>query len=397
MVPTVPNFLFEEVVNLPESQVLLEQDEYRVFWARASQIPYTLREIGRLREVTFRDAGEGTGSAIDLDGFDPHYHHLILWQKKAREVVGAYRLGPTDLILGNYGKKGLYTNSLFKFHNDFFLQVHPALELGRSFIRKEYQKAYSTLLLLWKGIGQYVVRYPRYRYLFGPVSISDDYRPLSRILLVKFLQQQNYRPELARWVKARHPYRTIIRRDWLDQAVVSLIWDAAEVSDWIAELEADQKGMPILLKQYLKLGGKLLGFNVDPQFSRVVDGLILVDLAHTNPTVLEKYLGKEGADYFLGTIIPRSPRPAMSRLLHRNITILAFRFKSGPPLPLAALPSNHTVTRRRRSKECRLRSLHRSGRPDPGWVDHQTGGRFKGKPPFPEGRRRGLIKAPIVA
>lgn len=307
VVPTISNFLFEEVINLPEPQVLLEQEEYRVFWARAFQIPYTLREIGRLREVTFRDAGEGTGSAIDLDGFDPHYHHLILWHKKAREVVGAYRLGPTDLILGNYGKKGLYTNSLFKFHNDFFLQVHPALELGRSFIRKEYQKAYSTLMLLWKGIGQYVVRYPRYRYLFGPVSISDDYRPLSRILLVKFLQRQNYRPELARWVKARHPYRTIIRRDWLDQAVVSLIRDAAEVSDWIAELEADQKGMPILLKQYLKLGGKLLGFNVDPQFSRVVDGLILVDLAHTNPTVLEKYLGKEGAAHFLG--YQHSPEP----------------------------------------------------------------------------------------
>jgi putative hemolysin len=300
VVPTVPNFLLEEVYNLPEAQVLLEQEEYQVFWARASQIPYMLREVGRLREVTFREAGEGTGDAIDLDGFDPHYHHLILWQKKAREVVGAYRLGPTDLILSRYGKKGLYTHSLFKFHNDFFLQVHPALELGRSFIRREYQKAYSTLMLLWKGIGQYVVRYPRYRFLFGPVSISQEYRPLSRILMVKFLRQQNFRPELARWVKARHPYRTMIRRDWLDQAVASLIRDAAEVSDWIAELEADQKGIPILLKQYLKLGGKLLGFNVDPQFSRVVDGLILVDLAQTNPMVLEKYLGKEGADHFLG-------------------------------------------------------------------------------------------------
>jgi putative hemolysin len=300
VVPTVPNFIFEEVVHLPDSQVLLEQEEYRVFWARATQIPYTLREIGRLREVTFREAGEGTGEAIDLDGFDSHYQHLILWQKKAREVVGAYRLGPTDLILERYGKTGLYTHSLFRFQTDFFLQVQPALELGRSFIRREYQKAYSTLLLLWKGIGRYVVRYPRYRFLFGPVSISNDYLPLSRILLVKFLRQQNYRPELARWVKPRHPYRTLIRRDWLDQAVASLIRDTAEVSDWIAELEADQKGIPILLKQYLKLGGKLLGFNVDPQFSRVVDGLILVDLAHTNPTVLEKYLGKEGADHFLG-------------------------------------------------------------------------------------------------
>ncbi len=282
----------------------------QVFWARASQIPYVLREVGRLREITFREAGEGTGESIDLDLFDSHYHHLILWQKKTLEVVGSYRLGPTDLILSRYGKKGLYTTSLFKFHNDFFLQVHPALELGRSFIRREYQKAFSTLMLLWKGIGQYVVRYPRYRFLFGPVSISDDYRRVSKTLLIKFLREQNYRPELARWVKAKRPYRQDLRKGWMDQAVASMIRDAAEVSDWIAELEADQKGIPIFLKQYLKLGGKLLGFNIDAQFSRVVDGLILVDLAKTNPVVLEKYLGKAGADFFLShhqtPIRPRS-------------------------------------------------------------------------------------------
>ncbi len=300
VVPTVKNFLLEEVRNLPDPQVLLEQEDYVVFWARASQVPYVLREVGRLREITFREAGEGTGDSIDLDLFDSHYHHLILWQKKALEVVGAYRMGPTDLILSRYGKKGLYTTSLFKFHNDFFLEVHPALELGRSFIRREYQKAFSTLMLLWKGIGQYVVRYPRYRFLFGPVSISDDYRRVSKTLLIKFLREQNYRPELARWVKAKRPYRQDLRQGWMDQAVVSMIRDAAEVSDWIAELEADQKGIPILLKQYLKLGGKLLGFNIDAQFSRVVDGLILVDLAKTNPVVLEKYLGKAGADFFLG-------------------------------------------------------------------------------------------------
>jgi len=293
--------------------VLLEQEDFEVFWARASQIPYVLREVGRLREITFREAGEGTGESIDLDLFDSHYHHLVLWQKKTLEVVGAYRLGPTDLILSRYGKKGLYTTSLFTFHNDFFLQVHPALELGRSFIRREYQKAFSTLMLLWKGIGQYVVRYPRYRYLFGPVSISNDYRRVSKTLLIKFLREQNYRPELARWVKAKRPYRQDLRQGWMDQAVVSMIRDAAEVSDWIAELEADQKGIPILLKQYLKLGGKLLGFNLDPQFSRVVDGLILVDLAQTNPVVLEKYLGKAGADFFLSHHQTTDPADLPSR------------------------------------------------------------------------------------
>ena len=122
------------------------------------------------------------------------------------------------------------------------------------------------------------------------------------------MREQNYRPELARWVKAKRPYRQDLRQGWMDQAVVSMIRDAAEVSDWIAELEADQKGIPILLKQYLKLGGKLLGFNIDAQFSRVVDGLILVDLAQTNPVVLEKYLGKAGADFFLSH--HQTPDPA---------------------------------------------------------------------------------------
>ena len=148
-------------------------------------IPNVLREIGRLRELTFRGAGEGTGNPLDLDGFDPHYLHLFLWSKAAREVAGAYRLGPTAEILPRFGVRGLYSSTLFHFSAELF-GAGPAVELGRSFIRPEYQKQYAPLLLLWKGITRYVASHPECAVLFGAVSISNDYNAASRSLLVSF-------------------------------------------------------------------------------------------------------------------------------------------------------------------------------------------------------------------
>ena len=123
------------------------------------QIPNALREIGRLREITFRQAGEGTGRSIDLDRFDRDYQHLFLWNTDSNEIAGAYRLAGTDVI------PDLYTSTLFRFREGLLTSMSPALELGRSFVRIEYQKSFSALLLLWKGIGRYVARNPRYRIL----------------------------------------------------------------------------------------------------------------------------------------------------------------------------------------------------------------------------------------
>ncbi|MGH9593155.1 MAG: lysophospholipid acyltransferase family protein, partial [Bryobacteraceae bacterium] len=164
-----------EVEALPAEQILLTQGGYRVCLASAQQIPQTMREIGRLREISFRQCGEGTGNAIDLDCFDAHYLHLFVWNCERGEIAGAYRLAGTDQVIPRYGIQGLYTSTLFRFRLDFIECVDPALELGRSFIRPEYQKTFSPLLLLWKGICSYVARHPRYRILFGPVSISNAY------------------------------------------------------------------------------------------------------------------------------------------------------------------------------------------------------------------------------
>jgi len=297
--PVAPELLAAEVARLPADRMMAEQGPLRAYLARAPQIPNVLREIGRLREVSFREVGEGTGNAIDLDRFDSYYLHLFLWNGEKKEVVGAYRLGLVDRILHRYGKQGLYTSTLFEFNTKLLRRICPALELGRSFVRPEYQRSYSPLMLLWKGIGAFVVARPQYKILFGPVSINDRYNPASRQLIAAFLRQNNDLPHLSRLVRARNPLRVRRVRGWNHKAPNIGIKEIEDIAALVSDIEPDEKGIPILLKQYLKLSGNLLGFNIDPSFGDVLDGLILVDLTHTDPRILRRYLGKEGSESFL--------------------------------------------------------------------------------------------------
>jgi putative hemolysin len=298
--PVVPaiaeSALQGDMEKLPPRRRLAVSGEYEVWLTTAAETPNILYEIGRLREIAFRAAGEGTNQPTDLDAFDQHYRHMFLWHPASHQIAGAYRLGATDEILPALGKKGLYTHTLFRIHDRFFFRLGPALELGRSFVRVEHQKNYAALLSLWKGIGHYVAENPRYRYLFGPVSISNRYLPVSRRLLVEFLNRHRRARELAGYVKPRSPFGWPWDRGKDFNNLVTA--DPEEVSAILADIEPDQKGVPVLLRQYLKLGGELLGFNVDRNFSNVVDGLILVDLARTEPRMLERYLGKERAAEF---------------------------------------------------------------------------------------------------
>jgi len=298
IVPASPTeLLAREVDRLPGGQMLLETADGAVFFAQADQIPEVLHEIGRLREITFRAVGEGTGREIDLDEFDSRYHHLFIWNRAARQIVGAYRIGKTDELIRERGIDGLYTSTLFDFEPRLFDAMGPALEMGRSFIRPEHQKSYTGLMLLWKGIGHFVLRDPRYTSLFGPVSISAEYRSVSQQLIVAFLEQNRYAHDWARWVHPHEPCRRDRARDY--RSGLAKLRDLDDVSAFIAEIEADQKGVPILLKQYLRLGGRLLGFNVDPAFSNVLDVLIMVDLRQTAPKILSRYMGRDGARSFL--------------------------------------------------------------------------------------------------
>ena len=294
-----PFAIEREMESLSGTCHLVKAGEYVVSVAAADQIPTTLLEIGRLREFTFRGAGEGTGFATDLDVFDRHYEHLLLWNREKREIAGAYRLARTDEILERQGPRGLYTSTLFRLHPNFYDAICPALELGRSFVRPEYQKGYLPLLLLWKGLAHYVAANPRYRILFGPVSISKDYTPSSRALMTGFLRSRPGETDLAAYIKPRKPFRVRGLSGCDPRTFGSLLANLDDLSELVADLEADHKGVPILLQQYLNLGGQILEFSVDRKFSNVLDGLILVDLVKANQSKLERYMGKGSARSFL--------------------------------------------------------------------------------------------------
>jgi putative hemolysin len=297
--PIDPAVMSAELSDLPAEARLLDHDDFDVFLARAHQVPQVMQEIGRLREITFRATGEGTGQSIDLDRFDNDYLHLFIWHRQRRDIAGAYRLGPTDMILAARGKRGLYTSTLFDYQADLLQRLGPALELGRTFVRAEYQRSFAPLLLLWKGIGRYVCQHPRYKTLIGPVSISNDYQSTSRQIMVQFLKAHHLLPGLAELVRPRNPFPERRVRGWDADSVKQMARQSDDLSDLVAELEPDQKGIPVLLKQYLKLGAKLLAFNLDPDFSDVVDGLIVVDLTRTERRLLDKYMGKDGYDQFM--------------------------------------------------------------------------------------------------
>jgi putative hemolysin len=287
-----------EISTLPSNMLIEQTEQYNVYCSDAAHIPAVLNEIGRLRELTFRKAGEGTGREVDLDRFDAHYQHLFLWSRNHRQIVGAYRFANTSEVLQRFGVNGLYTNMLFRFHSEFFTELGPALELGRSFVRPEYQKEYAPLLLLWKAIGRYVVLNPQTPVLFGAVSISNSYVPASRTLMYEFFRSQFAAHRLSSMVKPRRPFRSSRLKHWDMRAFEKLVRDVDELSDSISEFELDGKGLPVLLRHYLKVGGQVLAFNVDGQFSDVLDGLIVVDLRHSDSKSLQKYLGREGAALF---------------------------------------------------------------------------------------------------
>jgi len=234
-----------------------------------------------------------------LDRFDDYYDHLFLWNKTRQEIAGAYRLVKTSDVLSKFGAKGLYTNSLFRFNSEFFEKLGPAVELGRSFVRPEYQRQYAPLLLLWKAIGHYIALNPDHPVLFGAVSISNSYLPASRTMMYDFFRTQFAAHPLRALVQPRRPFRSARLKHWDLRAFHQLVRDPEELSGSISEFEPDGKGIPVLLKQYLKVGGQVLAFNVDGRFSDVLDGLIVVDLRATDHQSLQRYLGVEGAANFL--------------------------------------------------------------------------------------------------
>jgi putative hemolysin len=317
VVDPVPRERLEAEVETLADALLLDTGRYRVYCAPTHRLAATIEELGRLRELTFRAANEGTGNATDIDRFDAHYLQLFAWDAAAGCVIGAYRLGFTDRILERFGKHGLYSQTLFDFDDVLMAKLTPGIELGRSFVRVEYQRDWAPLMLLWRGIARLVEREPRYAVLFGAVSISAAYEGSSRALIVEYLIAHRFDVELARHLHPLNPYRLPMseRAPRGDPPVATI----EDLSRMVADIEHDRKGIPVLLRQYLRCGGRLLGFSTDERFAGVLDGLVMLDLRDAEPQILARYMGAEASRRFFAyhgardlrtAWPPRDKRPA---------------------------------------------------------------------------------------
>ncbi len=264
-----------EIAALPAGALLLERGPFAVFAATAAQIPHLLCEIGRLREVAFHAAGEGSRQPIDLDEYDATYRHLFCWDRAERRLVGAYRLGMGPELLAVAGKRGFYLHSLFRIDDALVPLLGESLELGRSFVVPAYQGQRLPLFLLWQGITAWLERHPALRWLIGPVSISNHYAPVSRSLMVRYIRAHHFDAALARHVRPRKAFRPDFGRLDADALLEPLDGDPGSVDALIADLEPAHFRLPVLLRQYFAQHARIIGFNVDPDFSDALDGFMV--------------------------------------------------------------------------------------------------------------------------
>lgn len=276
--PITVELLAEDIAQLTFENLLFSYNEYDIFAAPSKNIPNILREIGRLREITFRAVGEGSGKDCDLDEYDIYYHQLFIWDREAKKIVGGYRLGKGDEIFQRFGKQGFYVHSLFKIKPGFYPIMNQSVELGRSFVVEEYQKKRMPLFMLWKGILYFLVSNPNYRYLYGPMSISKYYSEVSKSIIVEFVRKNYYDENLARFLKPRKPFK--FKKDKINMKVVldQMEGDLKNLNAFIETIEPDHMRIPVLLRQYVKQNARFISFNLDPKFSDVLDGFMILDL-----------------------------------------------------------------------------------------------------------------------
>jgi len=277
--PFDPTILAWEIEALPPECLLLEQGKFQVFQAAADQIPHLLHEIGRLRELTFQAEGEGSCKMIDLDAFDAHYRHLFAWDREENRLAGAYRLGPGDLLLRTHGKKGFYLHTLFHLKDEFLPFLNQSLELGRSFVVPAYQQQRLPLFLLWKGVTLFLTKNPQYRYLIGPVSISNAYSQISRSVMVRYIQTHHFDLELAVMVRPRKAFNPDFGGLDADVLLTECSQDTRTLDALISDMEPAHFRLPVLLRKYFAQNARIIGFNVDPNFSNALDGFMVCKTA----------------------------------------------------------------------------------------------------------------------
>lgn len=273
-----PGLIEKEVNEIREDFMLFETGEFQVFCSPSFRIPSIMNELGRLREITFRLIGEGTNRSIDIDEFDLYYNQLFIWDNIEKKIVGAYRVGMGKDIMRQYGIRGFYIQSLFKMNRKIYPALEQSLELGRSFIVSEYQKKPMPLFMLWKGILYFLLKHPDYRYLVGPVSISNRFSNFSKGMIIKYIMINHYSHEIGRYIKPRTKFVPAGYEDIDTDIIMEASSDINKFDKFIKDVDTSNYTMPVLLKKYLKLNGKIVGFNIDPKFNDALDGLLFLDL-----------------------------------------------------------------------------------------------------------------------
>ncbi len=275
---------------------IIEHDEFDVYCAPFSRLGAIMEQIAIAREVSFRAVGEGTGLAKDSDRFDPHYLHLFLWDKSEQRIAGAYRVGLVDEIVAEHGVQGLYSRSLYRYDEAFIAKLGSAIEMGRSFIHPDYQRRPVSLNLLWRGIGKILVDRPRYHTLFGSVSISREYSDLARALIADTLLTNFQASEFTDLVQPLTPHR-VKNRVWTSEMLAELA-NIKVLGKLIGRCDPG-KAVPVLLRHYLSLNGKMVCFNIHSSFNDSLEGLIIVDVRKTEGKTLKRFLSPEGFEHFM--------------------------------------------------------------------------------------------------
>ena len=267
-----------ENLRKKEGKTLFSNGDYEVYFTKFDEIPAMMREIGRQRELTFRAVGEGTNLPFDLDEYDKHYHHLILWDNVAQKIAGAYRMALGSEVMKNYGIKGFYTNSLFDFDQELQPFFKKVIEMGRAYISIEYQQKPLPLFLLWRGIVHVCLRNPEHKFLMGGVSISNRFSDFSKSLMIEFMRSHYFDPVVAQYVHPKNDYKVYLSERDKSLFFEGLDDDLNKFDKLIDDFEPEMR-LPVLIKKYIKQNAKVVAFNVDPNFNDAIDGLMYIRIS----------------------------------------------------------------------------------------------------------------------
>jgi putative hemolysin len=282
--------VFKEIQN---AQVLgITKDKKRILLTDYNSSPNILKEIARLREITFRSVGEGSGKKLDIDKYDKYYKHIVVWDDDELEIVGSYRIGIGSEILKESGEKGFYTSSLFKFSNEFVEKyLGDSVELGRSFVQKKYWNS-NALNYLWMGIGSFLAKHEKVKYMFGPVSISNSYPEEAKKMIVYFYNK--WFGTVNNLVESKNRFKVPEK----DLADYQNTFSADEYKQDFLILKKMIRpfgfSVPVLYKHYTELcnndGVKFLDFGIDVDFENCIDGLIFIEVDKVKPEKQDRYI-----------------------------------------------------------------------------------------------------------